>query len=165
MGLFSGLAKLFKSSEPPKLEESSDCCVNGQCVCGEASSTENEDTPSTPLTTSGIDHTTVPEVTTTSNTSSTSGDVKPVLIKEPEKLRPATKNKVTVNTSVEETSKEKEPVQLELDLSGIEETESPVSVSTTEKPVSSSTPVSETSTRNKTRRSKAKKAKSKKKKK
>jgi len=44
MGLLSAIAGLFK----PKTEES-ECCVNGQCTCGEKTETTSEITDSTVL--------------------------------------------------------------------------------------------------------------------
>jgi len=43
MGFFSSLAGIFKVSEVPQQEEASDCCVSGQCVCGQSSSITGAD--------------------------------------------------------------------------------------------------------------------------
>jgi len=158
MGFFNSLVGLFKpsgeasSGEAPKEEEGvSDCCRWGECTCGVSSSTENEDTITTSITVTNS------TTAATSNfpdeavniTISTPDDINPTPITEATsitKLRPAVKNEVTEENSV----------QLEFDLSDTVETKAPVPVV----PALISSP-SETSTRNKVRKSKLKKAKKK----
>jgi hypothetical protein len=163
MGFFNSLVGRFKpSGEAPKEEEEvSDCCVNGQCVCGESSFTENEGTTA-PIT---VINTTT---TATSNisddvanlTMSDSGDVNPAPITEIASItkpRPAVKNEVTTETQVEESSTEEKFLQLEFNLSDTVETEAPVPVV-----IAPTSSLSGASTGNKVRKSKLKKAKKKK---
>jgi len=171
MGLFSGLVGWFKVSAAPKKEEEvSECCANGQCVCGESSSIEDENVFSAPIelinptsggpgsasstakpgmdTTSSTSDdvtnlTTFDDVTstiTTTGASSTSDDINPI------------------QELFEEPSEEEKSIQLEFDLSDTVEEKASVHVVTD---TTSSPP--KVSTKNKIQKSKSKRGKKRKK--